>query len=162
VEASRAERGSYIQPTRLSVAELFGMASAGVLLLSLFLPWFSTSDTNRQSEIDGLRGDLTAWEVFNILDWLLVAACAAPFILAWIIARGHKLSWAPGEVTAIVGITATVLILCNGVILGKPGNSVEVSLAIGYLVGLLGALGIVAAGFLRQSRGQKKKPPGEL
>ena len=41
----------------------------------------------------------------------------------------------------IVGITAFVLILCNGIILGKPGDSVEISLKIGYLVGLLACLG---------------------
>ena len=30
--------------------------------------------------------------------------------------RGHELSWPPGEVTAIVGIAASALILYNGLI----------------------------------------------
>ena len=54
---------------------------------------------------------MNAFEIFGILDWLLVAACLAPFILAWIVARGHKLTWRPGEVTMIVGMTAFVLII---------------------------------------------------
>ncbi|MBA2793160.1 MAG: hypothetical protein H0U32_04075, partial [Thermoleophilaceae bacterium] len=103
----------------------------------------------------------TAWETFPILRWLLVAAASAPFILSWIIMRGHKLTWQPGEVTMIVGITSFVLILCNGIILGRPGNSVEIGLAIGYLVGLLASLGLAVAGFLRQSRyTAHRRPPG--
>jgi hypothetical protein len=165
MEASRAEpHEGYLQVSRLSVGEIGGMVSAGVLLLSLFLPWFSTD--SRNSEIAGQRGeglDVTAWEVFSTLDWLLVAACAAPFILTWIIMRGHALTWRPGEVTMVVGITAFVLILCNGVILGKPGNEIGISLSYGYLVALLGCVGIMLSGFIRQSVGERgRKPPGTL
>ena len=86
------------------------------------------------------------------LDWLLVAACIAPFILAWIIARGHKLTWKPGEVTMIVGITAFVLILCNGIILGRPGDSVEIALGIGYFVGAARLRRAwLVSGYLRQA-----------
>ena len=78
-------------------------------------------------------------------------------------ARGHKLTWKPGEVTMIVGITAFVLILCNGIILGKPGDSVEISLKIGYLVGLFACLGMAVSGYLRQSLyTEGRKPPGVI
>lgn len=162
MEAS-ARRSSYIDPSRISRGEVLGMVSALVLVLSLFLPWFSTSDSNPNSVIDGQRGDFTAFETFGSLQWWLIAAATAPFILSWIIARGHALTWRPGEVTMIVGITAFVLILLNGVILGKPGDSVEISFSYGYLVGLLGALGICAGGFLRQAEYERgRKPPGTL
>jgi hypothetical protein len=166
VEASRAERGGYLDLSRLTPGELAGFAASAVLLLSLFLPWFGTSD-NPNSKIDsagiGSEETANAFQVFGLLDWLLVAACTAPFILAWIIARGHKLTWKPGEVTMIVGITGFVLILCNGIILGKPDPGIEISLEIGYLVGMLGCLGLAAAGFLRQSRyTQGRKPPGTI
>ena len=36
------------------------------------------------------------------MDFLLVGALA-PWILVWIVVRGHELSWPPGEVTMIVG-----------------------------------------------------------
>lgn len=156
---------SYLDASRLHRAELIGMASSLVLLLSLFLPWFSTSDTNPNSTLAGKSGgeSATAWEIFASLDWLLVAACTAPFILSWLIARGHELTWRPGEITMIVGITAAVLILLNGVVLGKPGDSVEVGFSYGYLVALLAALGICAGGFLRQAElGRGRKPPGTI
>ena len=166
MEASGAEsRRTYLDLSRLTPGEYFGMASAVVLLLSLFLPWFTTSSTNPNSTIAGASGGdgASAWQVFGTLQWLLVAACTAPFILAWIVARGHKLAWKPGEVTMVVGITALVLILCNGIILGRPGDSVEIGLGIGYFVGLLGAAGMFFAGYLRQSRySDARKPPGVI
>lgn len=162
MEATPARRG-YLDLSRLSRGEFFGMAAALVLVLSLFLPWFSTSDSNPNSTIDGQRGDLNAFDTFGSLHWWLIAAATAPFILSWIIARGHKLTWRPGEVTMIVGITAAALILLNGIILGKPGDSVEVGFKYGYLVALIGALGICIAGFVRQAEYERgRKPPGTL
>jgi hypothetical protein len=144
-----------------------GMAAAVVLFLSLFLPWFTTSSSNPNSSLSGgsiTGGDsASAWQVFSTLDILLVLACSAPFILSWILARGHKLTWKPGEVTMIVGMTAFVLILCNGIILGRPGDSVDIGLGIGYFIGLLGSVGLLAAGYLRQAfYSDVRKPPGVI
>ncbi len=136
------------------------MAAAGVLVGSMFLTWYSTEGNGR---INGEAGDFNAWDTFATLDWLLLAAASAPFILSWIIARGHKLTWAPGEVTMIVGITAFVLILCNGIILGKPEPGVEISLDIGYYVALLASLGLAFCGYLRQAiYTEGRRPPGSL
>ncbi|MBN1529567.1 MAG: hypothetical protein JW895_10935 [Thermoleophilaceae bacterium] len=168
MEASRAERrGDYLDLSKLSPGEYMGMAAAVVLFLSLFLPWFTTSSSNEFSQLnDGAiaNGDkASAWQVFSTLDILLVLACSAPFILSWILARGHKLTWKPGEVTMIVGMTAFVLILCNGIILGRPGDSVDIGLGIGYFVGLLAAAGMLAAGYLRQAfYTTARKPPGVI
>jgi hypothetical protein len=166
MEAGAEERSGYLDVSRVSPGELLGMGAALVLLASLWLPWFTTSSDNPNSRLPGgvHGGDsANAWQVFNTLDWLLVAACAAPFILTWIIARGHKLTWKPGEVTMIVGIVAFVLILCNGIILGRPGDSVDISLGIGYFVALLASLGLLAAGYLRQALyTQDRKPPGVI
>jgi hypothetical protein len=63
----------------------------------------------------------------------------------------------------VVGITAFVLILCNGIILGRPGDSVDIGLGIGYFVALLASLGMLLAGYLRQAvYGDVRKPPGVL
>ena len=106
---------------------------------------------------------VNAWQVFGTLDLLLVLACTAPFILSWILARGHRLTWKPGEVTMIVGITAFVLILCNGIILGRPGDSVDIGLGIGYFVALIASAAMLVAGYLRQAvYGDPRKPPGTI
>jgi hypothetical protein len=143
--------------------EYYGFVGSAVLLLSMFLPWYGTS-TNPNAQINGARGTFDAFATFKLLDILLVGACAAPFILAWIVARGHALTWKPGEVTMIVGMTAFVLIVLNGVILGKPGGpDSEIELKIGWYIGLLGAVGICAAGVLRQAeQARDRKPPGVL
>jgi hypothetical protein len=166
MEASTEERSGYLDFSRVSPGELMGMGAALVLLASLWLPWFTTSSDNPNSKLPGgaTGGDsASAWAVFGMLDWLLVAACAAPFILTWIIARGHALTWKPGEVTMIVGIVAFMLILCNGIILGRPGDSVDIGLGIGYFVGLLASLGLLVAGYLRQAVYETaRKPPGVI
>jgi hypothetical protein len=166
MEASGAEsRRDYLDTSRLTPGEYFGMAAAVVLFASLFLPWFTTSASNPNSRLAGASGGdgATAWQVFSTLDWLLVAACAAPFILAWIVARGHKLAWKPGELTMVVGVVAFVLILCNGIVLGRPGDSVDIGLGFGYFVALVGAAGMFISGYLRQSLyGDQRKPPGVI
>lgn len=160
--AERAERQRAFDFSRLQKAEYFGFAAALVLAASLFLPWFSTSG-NASIQGTSFPEGATAFDVYNSLDWLLVAACSAPFILAYIIVRSHSLSWRPGEVTAIVGLTAFVLILCNGIILGRPGESFDIGLGIGYFAALLASAGLLAAGYLRQSvYGDAKKPPGTI
>lgn len=163
MDFSRLQRGEYI-----------GFVGVAVLLGSLFLPWFSTGENPNATindervpggrEQGGSGGEFTAFETYATLDWLLVAACAAPLILAWIVIRGHKLTWRPGEITMIVGMTAFVLIILNGVVLGKPGDpDSEISREIGYFVGILGAILICAGGVIRQAEGARtRKPPGTL
>jgi hypothetical protein len=166
MEASSARgRGRYLDWSRLSPGEYLGMGAAVVLFVSLWLPWFTSSAENPNSTIAGATGgdSANAWQVFNSLDILLALACSAPFILSWIIARGHRLTWKPGEVTMVVGITALVLILCNGIILGRPGDSVDIGLGIGYFVALIASAGLVVAGYLRQAvYSEVRKPPGVI
>lgn len=171
MEASSAEgRGGHLDLGRLTPAEYAGWTASLALVGSLFLPWFGTSEDNGNSRLAGAGGGDTvnAWQTFGLLDLLLVAAACAPFILSWILARGHKLTWKPGEVTMVVGITAFVLVLCNGIILGRPKDeatdlAIEISLQIGYFVALLACIGMAASGYLRQSRYKEgRKPPGVI
>jgi hypothetical protein len=159
------ERGRLLDLSQVSPGELVGMLSALVLLGSLWLPWFTTSETNPNSTLAGASGgeSVNAWDTFGMLDLWLLSACAAPFILTWIIARGHALTWRTGEVTMIVGIAYFMLILCNGIILGRPGDGVDIGLSYGYLVALLATAGMAAAGYLRQAvYTEARKPPGVL
>ena len=175
-KAREEEKEPAFSIKRLHWYEYVGFLGAGVLAGALyFLPWFATScssdavaragDTscNPNSVYNGARGEFTGFETFKYLDWLLIAACIAPFILAYIIARGHKLGWKPGEVTMIVGMIAFALIVLNGLILGKPGDTVDMKFEIGWFIGLLGALMLAVGGTLRQAlSADAKKPPGVM
>lgn len=161
-------KDAYLDASQLSRYEYVGMASGVVLLVSLFLPWFATG-SNKDSAIAsagiGPNSDATAWQTFQVVDWLLLALSFAPFILAWIVARRHKLDWPTGEVTMVTGLIGIFLVLCNGLILGKPDPGIQVSLSIGWFLGLLGCVGIFVAGLVRQGEtaGAKgRKPPGSV
>ncbi len=168
MEASPAPKAkdekAYVDTQRVHWSEYLGMAGAAVLALSLFLPWFATSDSNVNSVINDERGEFSAFETFGPLPFILLLGCIAPFVLTWIVARGHKLTWRPGEVTMIVGMTAFALIIINGVILGRPGDPPdETEFRYGYFIGMIGALMICAGGLFRQAQGGRvRKAPGTL
>ena len=45
----------------------------------------------------------------TILRFVLLVAAVAPVILAYIIVRGHALSWPRGELTAVIALVALSL-----------------------------------------------------
>ena len=53
MEASAEERSGYLDFSRVSPGELMGMGAALVLLGSLWLPWFTTSSENPNSQLPG-------------------------------------------------------------------------------------------------------------
>lgn len=149
------------------------VASIALILSLLFLPWFTLTDTPERVEqmawVCG-EGDFscTGFETFTYLRWALILAALAPAILGYILIRGHKLSYPPGEMTMIVGFTATVLIAYNG-ILFKPdpeqGQVFGTGLGIGYWIGIAAAIAISIVGFTRSldSGGrQQRKAPGTV
>ena len=151
---------------------ILGGISGTLLLIALFLPWYSLTDVPQRTEQNAwLCGtdefSCSGWETFPILRWLLILAALSPLILGYILVRGHKLSWAPGEMTMVAGFTALVLIGYNGLIdLPAPSDGIEfgTSLDFGYFVALICAIGIAATGFLRSQAGQKRerKAPGTV
>jgi hypothetical protein len=159
--------------SKLSVMELIGIAAGIVLVLTLFfLPWYELAQNPSRAAGEGFicgrdQYECTGWETFPILRWLLLGAAVAPLILAWIVIRGHKLSWAPGELTMVIGFTAFVLILYNGFI-DPPGQEtaeIGVTETYGYWIALLASAGISAAGIGRSMEAQKgavRKAPGTV
>jgi hypothetical protein len=155
---------------KLDRSELIGMGAAAVLVISLFLEWFSLSTDPSVVQRGGDEANwacgvgntsCSGWDTFPIVSILLVLAAAAPFILAWIVIRGHALSWPRGELTAIVGLTAFVLIAYNGIV-DKPQEGLEMSLSFGYWLALLASLGIFISGGIRaveSGGGARRKPP---
>jgi len=157
--------------SRLQRYELVGILSSALLVLSLFLPWFNLggSEARRTQQDAWICGtnefDCTGWATFPILRWLLVAAAAAPLILAYFVVTDEKGQYPTGEFTMTVGLAVIVLVAFNG-LLNKPGTSIEefgVSVSWGYFVALLAGVLMTSAGALRSLEsggGAGKKPPG--
>jgi hypothetical protein len=152
---------------------LGGIGSIVLIVSTLFLPWYSLphlEGTARQAQNACASGpndySCTGFDTFPIMRWFVLAGALAPLILGWILIRGHKLSWAPGELTMVVGFILLVLIGYNGLI-DKPGTGpqeIGVGLDYGYWLALAGSIAIAATGFLRSQAGQKRerKAPGTV
>jgi hypothetical protein len=148
-----------------------GVAAILLLITILFLPWYSLDHNPARDSGEGfICGDgeysCTGFETFPILRWLLLLFTLAPLILAYILVRGHKLSWAPGEMTMVAGFIAMVLIAYNG-LLDKPGTAtaeIGVSLDYGYWIALLCSIVISGVAVARAMAGQtrERKAPGTV
>jgi hypothetical protein len=137
------------------------MAGGALLVAGVFLPWYGTVASNSHSQVDGRTGSLSAWDVHPILRWLLLAAATAPFVLAWIILRGHALSWARGEMTVVTSIAAFGLIEYNGFV-DRPGD-IAISLKLGFAAALVATVVMVGAAAKRSSESEgPRKPPGTI
>jgi hypothetical protein len=149
--------------SRLGRAEYIAVLGGLLLAAGVLMPWYSTNPDNRNANIDGATGTLSGFATHPILGWLLLAAAAAPLILAWIIARDHELSWPRGEMTAVVAMIALALILYVGLI-DRPGRpSGQVSLELGWYVAALGAVLMLVGGASRAGSTERpRKPPGVL
>lgn len=149
--------------SRLRRSEWIAMAGGLVLAVCVFVGAYSADEDNRNASFDGVRGTVSAWEIHDILRWLLLLAALAPFILAWIVVRDHELSWGRGELTAVVAIAAAGLVFYNGII-DTPGEpSGAISLAIGWYGMMLGTLVMLVGAVQRSSEHERRrKPPGVM
>jgi hypothetical protein len=149
--------------SRLQRNEWMGMLGGLLLVVGIFVKAYEARPENPNANIDGLRGTQAIFDVHPLLKWLLLAAAIAPFILAYIIVRGHKLSWARGEMTAVVAVAAFGLVFYNGII-DRPGTpSGEIELEIGFYIALVGTILMFVGAALRSSESERpRKPPGVL
>jgi hypothetical protein len=147
---------------RLSRSEWIAVTGGLLLAAATFLPWYGTSE-NPNAVIDGSRGDFSAWDAHPIIRWLMLAAAAAPLILAWIVLRDHELSWPRGEATAVVGMAAIGLVLYSGIV-SRPGEPrSEIGLQVGWFLALLGIVLIIFGGAKRATEVERRRrPPGVM
>jgi hypothetical protein len=169
MERMSADRAD-LDASKLDRTEIIGMIAAAVLVISVFLEWYSLSTdpsvVQRGNDPSNWacgvgNTSCSGWDTFPVVSVLLILAALAPFILSWIVIRGHALSWPRGELTAIVGLTAFVLIAYNGIV-DKPENGLELSLGFGYWLALLASIGIFVSGGFRaveSGGGGRRKPP---
>jgi hypothetical protein len=148
----------------LDRGELVAVAGGILLGVSLFLSWYTLG--NRNAVVGNCRGpntSCTGWAALSALRFVFVIAAVAPLILAWIIARGHALSWPRGELTAVTALVALIMTLFVGVI-DHPGSPPdEIGVAAGWWVAVAADLLILTGSVWRaKESGARRKPPGVL
>jgi hypothetical protein len=153
---------------RLQPTELVALGSSALLVISLFMPWFSLTDTAQRVQqkawVCGAgKFSCTGWETFPINRILWLAAAAAPVILTYFILTSQKGKYPTGEFTMTVGLAVIVLVGFNGLI-KKPGSSISfgISLDIGYFLAILAGMIMAVSGALRSLEsggGAQRKPP---
>jgi hypothetical protein len=129
---------------RLRVGEWIVGASAVLLLVALFLPWYG--DPSR-----------TGWESFTVLD-VILALLALAAISVPIVTSGHRVPALPlalESLTALFGLLGLVLVLVR--VLNLPGEAD--GREIGLWLGLVATLGI-SAGSLIGMRDERLSPEG--
>ena len=145
---------------RLRAGEWIAAVSGAVLVVSLFLPWYSV-DRPAARRVGGQAVDLSAWEVLSIVDVLLFAI--------GLLAMGLLVLTAIQR-TAAVGIAADALLtLAAGVVLliaavrvlNLPGDveAVGGTRAAFAWIGLLATFGVVA-GTTVAMRDERLSKPG--
>jgi hypothetical protein len=147
---------------QLDRGELIAVLGGAILGLSVFLAWYTLGD--QYTVLGNCRGpdtSCTAWNSLLILRFLLLIAAVAPAVLAWIILRGHALSWPRGEMTAIIAIAALTFTVFRGLV-DKPGTPPgEVGITFGWWIGLAGGLLILIGSVARTKESiTTRKPPG--
>jgi hypothetical protein len=147
---------------QLDRGELIAVLGGVILGLSVFLAWYTLGD--KYTVLGNCRGpnsSCTAWNSLLIIRFLLLVAALAPAVLAWIILRGHALSWPRGEMTAIIAIAALTFTVFRGLI-DKPGTPPgEIGISFGWWIGLAGGLLILIGSVARTKESiTTRKPPG--
>jgi hypothetical protein len=148
---------------RLTINELIAMLGGLLLGAGVFANWYAA--VSPLAELAGHRGVgvYSGWEAHGILRWALLVIAIAPFVLAYIVARDHQLTWARGELTAVLAIAALGLLLYVGLI-DRPGEPAgEIELEWGWYMAVAGSVLMLAGAALRTGESERRrKPPGTI
>jgi hypothetical protein len=144
--------------SRVQRGERIAIYGAIALAAGVFLRWH---DVIAGSDLP--HGPLSGWDAHPTMRWLLLAAAAAPLILAWIIANDKALSWPRGQMTMVVAVAAFGLVFYKGG-LDQPGESNSfVTLEYGWYISLAGTLLMLYGSIRRQAETEiRRKPPGTI
>jgi CDP-diglyceride synthetase len=150
---------------RLDRGEALAVIGGLILALSLFLSWYTLN--NQYASLHSCRGSgasCSGWSSLGAFSVIIVIAAIAPVVLAYIVVRGHALSWPRGELTALCSLVAIVVTLFLGFI-DKPGSPRgEIHISYGWFLAMLGGVLILIGAVVRsqESGGRRRKPPGVL
>jgi hypothetical protein len=137
---------------RVRIGEIVAGAAGVVLLLSMFLSWYSVNSRD---------DSLSAWAAFSVVDILiaLIALLGIALALSEVIGRGPALPVAIGVVTTTLALAGTLLVLYR--IINQPGPNDLISVDAGAYVGLLATAGVFLGAWLSLSdeRPRPADPP---
>ena len=127
---------------RVRIGEIVAGVAGAVLLLSLFLEWYT---------VRGRAEGLTAWGAFAFVDLLvcLVALLGIALAVSQVAGRGPALPVAIGVITSTLGLAATLLVLYR--ILNQPGPNDAIGVGAGAWIGLAACLGVFLGAWLSLS-----------
>jgi len=150
---------------RLRAGELLAGAAGLLLVLSLFLDWFSTSEEAAVAEAEAVELKASAWTQFAVTDilFLLVGLAGIGLAVVTVARRAPALPVAAAVITTAVGILAVLLWLYR-VSLNEPGPNELVEIDPGAWIGLLAIVGVAAGGWLTMAdeRTRATPPPTDV
>ena len=148
--------------SQLKRGEIIAAVGAVILVIAVFLPAYTPTD-NPNAIVAGGHTDASIFDANTISRWFILAGAIAPLILLYIVIRGHQLSWPRGELTAVVGLTASTLNFWNGII-QRPGEpSGQIGLGLGWYLAMAASIAIAVGGAIRAGESERsRKPPGVL
>jgi hypothetical protein len=131
----------------LRLGELVGAVGGIGLLVSSFLPWYSSGDLF----------DLTAWQAFSVTDIFLAVTAVVGMSVAICVLAGISVSYpvAGSAVATLFGVIAVALIVYR--LINPPGD--HLGREIGAWLGLIAAAAITYGGYLGM---QPMKAPREV
>ena len=160
--ATPASSRSDFDTNRLSTGEIIAGISGVVLLISMFLKWYSVSVSGGGGILGNTNfgvADANAWQAFGLID-LIIFLCAVVAIAGAILramARDVDLPWPMATVTLGAGALAFLLILFRLLVdpvdvPDLPGAvDVDVGRGIGLFLGLISAAGVAYGGWRAMS-----------
>ena len=138
--------------SRISFGEMITGISGIVLFILMFLPWFGP---------ERAPVSLSAWTSFSFIDILLFLVCVVAVALPALRAAGAMpagLPASPGQIAALAGVIAFLLVLFR--LLVPPEFGLQLDREIGVYLGLIAALGIAIGGYLAmRERASGQAPP---
>jgi hypothetical protein len=138
-----------VNPRWLKPGDWLAGLGGAVLIVSLFLDWYTVSGRN-----------LTGWRSFSVIDVLLFLAGLLGVALAVTTAlrRTPAVPVALGVLTSPVGALATLLVLIR--IVDPPGPNQFISLGAGVWIALAGALAVSAGAWWSLGDERNRGVPG--
>lgn len=127
--------------------EIIAAAGTVLALVAVFLPWYGTEAASLNSNIDGVRGDLSMWTVHEAMRYVLLVLLVLMLAMAVSAARQPDHARSLADPMIYVAVNALGIVLYFG-LLYRPGEPpATISLRYGWFIALVGTLAplIVAA-----------------